>query len=241
MKQLVRTVVTILTVFGAFSHCAATDTVDSTNVKNSRDWSLQFKITDNFSLHPFDRSFISLQKKVGNRAAIRFGIGLSIIDNDRQANEEADSPQSSEMQKILDISDNVNGYDLSFTAKYLYQLSQNDRTTAYLGIGPNIAYSKTDNSRDNFSTPGVEYLDKANNERWEYAAELLFGAEWRFYKNLNLLAEYSLSAGYYTKIHTSESSRITNETDVRRKTGRNSCDGFQVRSNDVKFGLSVYF
>jgi hypothetical protein len=66
----------------------------------------------------------------------------------------------------------------------------------------------------------------------------LLGVEWFASENISFLAEYACYAGYRYASSESESDRRYPDRETKSESTQNM---FRFSSNEVKFGLSVYF
>jgi opacity protein-like surface antigen len=81
---------------------------------------------------------------------------------------------------------------------------------------------------------------EAIRKSWQIGLSSVLGVEWRFAKNLALLAEYELWIVYSRRDEEQRDDFVPSDPELTRVFQRES-DGFNVSLRTVKFGLSAYF
>jgi hypothetical protein len=186
-------------------------------------WSLQFKITDNFSLSTFTGSLVSLKRHFSPRSALRVGIGLSALQTDSEG--EFSDPDT----VFTDVGES------SFTGvqvdlQYVRYTNPESRGSLFWGIGPTFQYSKSDAMIDY----GGDTVD-SRRRRWSIGIIASLGVEWFPTKVIGIHAEYGLQGLYSSMTDDSERTNSTESSRHRDSTF------WTVSGQSVLLGLSVYF
>ena len=191
------------------------------NFKNSLvdgSWSMQFRVANNFTLSSFEGALISAKKHLSDKTALRFGVSANFKHYNDEYVAEYD-------QKRTD-----SRVSLGLKFQLIKYISPKSKLSFYYGLGPNIEYSR--------NKLEYEYNDTTHEDRYTYnrtlGIGLLFtwGLEWFFTENLSLMAEYGGGVEYSHGIKEDYHNDILGENDT---------DIFEFFSNNVNFGLSVYF
>jgi hypothetical protein len=211
------------------------------NSLNKGSWSLQFQISQNFTLSSFQGSNFSAKKHFSPRSAIRFGIGLSGYSRDQELTINRDNDNSLHHEDQLD--DKLIEVDLN--CYYLYYPHPQRRINMYFGGGPLIGFM---NFNDKLNTQEV-YQDTLNRDvstdedfqSISVGVVGLIGVEWFLNQQISIHAEYGSSISYVKEER--EETRITNAFENDKETRVTKSEGYRInwRSNSVKFGVSVYF
>ncbi|NQT23834.1 hypothetical protein HQ585_00605 [candidate division KSB1 bacterium] len=149
MKRFIQTYMLILLLI-TNTHLIANE--DSTKTNLLADYSIQFRISNNFTLNSFQGSIISLKKHFKQENAVRISIGFwgNYYDTDEDA-----WPYKSAPNK--EHEDNINViHDLDLNCLYLWYPKPNNKIKHYFGIGPKFGYRKT---------VANSYLDEYYNEK----------------------------------------------------------------------------
>src|SRR4030042_4236489 len=103
-------------------------------------WSLQFQISQNFTLSSFQGSNLSAKKHFSSRSAIRFGIGLSgySANEEQTINQENDNS----LHKEYKLDNKLIGVDLN--CYFLYYPHPQRRINMYFGGGPLFSFINHD-------------------------------------------------------------------------------------------------
>jgi len=119
-----------------------------------------------------------------------------------------------------------NWFDMSFTALYVYYTSPNAPINFYLGFGPKISYGRTKTVYDDDDATYDYYRN------WAIGVVGVWGVEWFVTKRISLICEYGAGLLYNSAIN------------EKQRSGGNSAiktHRFQLFSDSVDFGVSVYF
>jgi opacity protein-like surface antigen len=204
---------------------AQTSYLDSLDGK----FALQFQIGSDFRLFAFQGSTFSGKYHIGRKEVLRLGISLGFADGSGERDQTFFNNDSTTQS---DIESN----DLTIDVRIQYNrylVSTND-LGFYGGIGPFVRYTKFEESAD--KTPPVDYPIEQSGKDFSVGLSLLIGIEWMFIDNMSLSAEYGLLLYYntYDEVYT-----YTYAYDPVRIGS--SSDSFKINSDQVKFGISVYF
>jgi len=145
---------------------------DSTELRDER-WALNFGISSNFTLEPFQDLAISATQHSSKRSALRFGLDFSFASRDYDEDGRKSEQTATE-----------------FIAQYLFYPNPDASPALYLGIGPSFGYSRTTSE---YSVP-ESYTQE--NDLWTVGAAGAIGVEWLVARNLGITAEYGFSAEY---------------------------------------------
>jgi len=239
-KQLFHLVLLIVLILNS-QFLSAQNSQDS--IKNSLkkgSWSLQFRISSNFTLSTFDGSNLSAKKHLTSNSAIRFGIGLSGYTTDREGTTDLEnrsnifSEEQSDYESLL----------INLSCYYLYYPHPQRKINMYCGVGPLISFANFDDkiNRQDLSqdTSSIETFTEENYQYYGVGVLGLIGVEWFLNQQISIHAEYgsSLLYGREEKEETRVSSVETYEEKYTKKSEENR---ITFRSNSVQFGVSVYF
>lgn len=262
----------MITVFAAAAAQAQAEQTET--VRNSLtggSWSMQFRISEDFSLSSFEGSTISLKKHFTDKSALRLGVSVSHSDRNNNAvnhSQEEEYFQDDRRDTSWTVSEtepgNLDVSDFSQSAAgvsaiYVYYPAPTKKINAYLGLGPAIRYShrSSHNSRD-YPTAynridSSAYLNRSessdsDNSSWSYGADFVCGAEWFAASNISFIAEYSLGASFTktsdTRITTSQRTEYRGDRlyDKTSVQAREFNDNkWSIHDSRVRFGISVYF
>ena len=239
-KQLFHLVLLIVLILNS-QFLSAQNSQDS--IKNSLkkgSWSLQFRISSNFTLSTFDGSNLSAKKHLTSNSAIRFGIGLSGYTTDREGTTDLEnrsnifSEEQSDYESLL----------INLSCYYLYYPHPQRKINMYCGVGPLISFANFDDkiNRQDLSqdTSSIETFTEENYQYYGVGVLGLIGVEWFLNQQISIHAEYgsSLLYGREEKEETRVSSVETYKEKYAKKSEENR---ITFRSNSVQFGDSVYF
>jgi len=229
----------ILVTFFGIQSLFSQDSTKNSLKKGS--WSLQFQISNNFTLDEFQGSTISAKRHFSSNSALRFGIGLTSVSTD-------DEYTSSEIYNYSSFGEGKREYTyniIEFNFYYLYYPNPEKKLNFYFGGGPSIGYSDYDDVQNstevNQDTIFIETT--YNNEINSYSIGIhgLLGVEWFVNRSISIHAEYLSSFTYEQEERELTSLRTSTNHEDNKRTLKTDKSGFELRANGVKFGLSVYF
>lgn len=180
-------------------------------------WSMQFRISDNFTLSTFDGALLSVKKHLSNKTALRLGVSGTYTNSDE------DNTTTTEYEA------NSSRYYFGVKLQLIKYIHPESALSFYYGIGPNFGYVR-DKSE-------VLYEVEVSN-REDYTRSVNFGLfgswglEWFLKHNISVLAEYGGGFKYSTEHKESIHGLNSSERDSHR---------FEFFNSNVNFGVSVYF
>ncbi len=179
-------------------------------------WALQFQINQNFTLGAFEGSTLSVKKHSSATRAWRFGVSLEADFFDME-NEAGDHTEDNDQL-------------IALTGHYLFYPTRKGPVHLYAGPGLRGRYFH-DSTRDEQRGPGgdPEVLADVSSEEWSLGLIGTLGVEWFAAKSISLMAEYSTSISYTTRELSGDSRRPST-----------TLNSWSLRSDAVRFGLSVY-
>jgi hypothetical protein len=202
-------------------------------------WALQFQIGENFTLTNFEGLTISGKHHLSDKRALRVGVALYLSGSsgDTKRNYSSQYQDGVNILEDLDTSESLVEVD----GKYIHYSSLYNKANLYLGLGPYLRFSHISMEVvQNLPDSGFieDYRRWSRGHSWSTGVSCVLGVEWSISRSIGILAEYGLSVGYlWSRQRSSEFNR-----DPYRLDTRNSSSGsWNIRSNAVKFGLSVYF
>ena len=231
----------ILTSFG-FQVLFSQETKDSTsNSLEEGSWSLQFQISNNFTLSSFQGSNFSAKKHLSPNSALRFGIGLSIYSGNRE-----DEINEYSFQNITkELEDEIKSTFVNINCYYIYYPSPRKPLNVYFGGGPlfSLTHNEDNSKSDEVEQDTILYkLDrKTEAQGWGIGAAGLIGVEWFLTKQISIHSEYGSSILYLKEERTSTEIWESSLYDPNREERKTKTDQIRFRSDNVKFGISVYF
>ena len=202
---------------------AQTSYLDSLDGK----FALQFQISSNFQLKDFQGTTFSGKYHFGKRDALRLGVSLGFADGSGQRDETFFDTDSITQSDIED-----NNFMINLRMQYIRYFLSTKEVAFYGGIGPFINYYKSEQTEDRI--PPADYKIERSMKHFSVGFDLLAGIEWMFSSNMSLSAEYGLLFYYNTSdetyTYTSRPIKIDNKS-----------DSIKITSNQVNFGISIYF
>jgi Outer membrane protein beta-barrel domain len=221
---------------------AQADTESDTTKINSLEqgsWSVQFRISNNFTLSSFSGDNISIKYHISANNALRFGLSVNGYDRLLDSNQENGSARKDDGK--------TNDFSILLRPHYLYYPVTNKNVAIFFGGGPYIYYdynkSNTDRTYNIADTLFYTENDYRKTTRYYLGISIFAGVEIFILDNLSLHAEYG-SVLYYSNYKT-ERTNTRDYSDPDRQnivTIQNSKDdGYFLSSDNVLFGISIYF
>ena len=216
----------------------------SDSIRNSLEkgsWSLQFQISDNFTLTTFQGSNISAKKHISDKSTLRFGLGLTAIVADRHyESEEINSYNRSSEDGVEDTFTQIN-----INCYYLYYADPRKKINLYFGAGPIFGYSnydQTDMGNDvQQDTIFIETKNTRKTDGYSIGMHGLIGVEWFARKEISIHSEYGSSFSYRKDKSESILVRNSSQYGEEERSTKSEAGTYEFRSNGVVFGISVYF
>lgn len=208
------------------------------NSLNPGSWSLQFQITDEFGLKPFNGMIVSAKRHFSEHSALRLGLHFDVDwDDGTQAGrlEVEDS-----LADWYDSDSHSEHQGFAVDLSYLNYPSPGSHVNLFWGVGPLVAFYR---SESNSSEEEPNYGTTARRDysrSWDIGVLGLIGAEWFLAKHFSFHSEYRASIAYGQAF--AESARVRSYPgDVTYHTvERRESDGWGFDGNAL-LGLSVYF
>jgi hypothetical protein len=202
---------------------AQTSYLDSLDGK----FALQFQISNNFQLSDFQGTTFSGKYHFGKRDALRLGVSLGFADGSGQRDEtffDTDSTLQGDIEE--------NSLMINIRMQYIRYFVSTSEVGFYCGIGPFVNYQNMEQTE--IQNPPLNYKLERSLKQFSVGLDLIAGVEWMFSDIFSLSAEYGLLLYYFTydDIYTYNYRPV--------KMSRSS-DSFRIVSNQVNFGISVYF
>jgi hypothetical protein len=207
---------TILLVSVASASALATDSEAAKEALKKGSWSLQFGVSQNFTLTQFQGATISVKRHYSPNSALRAGITTNLSHNVQK-----DLRTKSEVD--------VNEFGINVSMEYLHYFTPGRRVTAFVGSGPYFGLNLRTQEVPPTGNDGYHLTYK----EWSLGANLLFGAEWFVTHGIALFAEYDISLGYASKVNKTADP-------LHGLTGQTESYGYSLTSRGVRMGLSVY-
>lgn len=208
-------------------------------------WSLQFRISNNFTLSSFEGALISAKRHLSNNSAIRFGLSLSGSTGDISTDNIAsridsltnDTSNNSSDGELSDIS-------VGATTQIMFYTTSDKKIDFYFGVGPDLSYTR---SKRDYDLQYIQQDDPIRNGKdtdysrtWTFGLLGSWGVEYFVTQKLSLMAEYGAGLGYYSRYRESKRTQFIDErTQTTLRTEEEN--RFRFYSSNVNFGLSVYF
>ena len=195
-----------------------------------KNWALQFQIDRDFTLSAFQGTILSAKYQVSVQNAFRLGVSGDLAKSSEKDNEEGPSyyREGSEEESSM--------YDIGLTFQYLRYPNPTNRILVFYGIGPFWRYT-TDSYSFAYTEEDDESEDKRESTRktWRLGVAGVMGVEWFVTRDISLLGEYGIQAGYYSRKSSWEEEDYFEGTDEIKRSR------VFLEPSSVKFGLSVYF
>lgn len=196
--------------------------------------SFQLRVVDFMKFSDFQGGSISLKYHLGNKNALRVGIGVTNNKNNYSLtylDTEADTIRK-------DMEDNRSYYNYEIYTQYIIYPHPESDIKFYFGAGPYISWKKSKSEMERWDDTERKNKLYESNEMKTIAIGLDFvaGVEWFFMKSMSLLADYNFSAEYYEL--TRKSTTYPPWDTVKREE---KASYYFLRTGTAKIGLSIYF
>ncbi|HDQ46284.1 MAG TPA: hypothetical protein ENN17_12440 [bacterium] len=211
---------------------AAQTSNDMPFTKDSR--AVQFQIGGDFTLGSFQGAAFSYKHHRQPSAAYRAGIYIYLNDTNTEMNQWTPG-----IRKTTDDQVFLNA-ELNVQAVWY---AENTRGVLfYYGTGPFLGFGRY-REKNKVIAPLIacpQSESTADRERtsWSLGLTGLAGVEWFVSKSISLHAEYGISLGYSSM---KEETETANPGTGSRSNSDVTSTSWQLRSQGVRFGLSVYF
>ncbi len=189
-------------------------------------WSLQFGIERDFQLGEFDGMQISIRKHCSAQKAWRLGASFNCLI----ANGDIERHSYDEVNMDILESD-FRGFEAVLSLIHEWHPLRSKSIRAIIGCGPELGLETSNYEIDQ---PGR--LRAEDIQAYHAGLRGVFGAEWFVAKQISLIGEYALSI-----VYSHESTVNTNEYTTRSTELVTKKNSFELATNSVNFGVSVYF
>jgi hypothetical protein len=199
----------------------STDAAIHPNSLRAGAWALQFDVNGQLLSIDSFAGGVSLKRHFSPKAALRFGVGVSLRDREMERDDvSGDRELSDELQSVR------------IETVYQRYVNPGAVVNANWGIGPFANYDRMNASSATDSTDS-----STKRTAWNMGVMAILGAEWFFVRQFSLHAEFLASAFYSTE--TAESAGHSGGFAYENKS---ESDGWSVQTeNYVRLGLSAYF
>ncbi|MBU0473195.1 MAG: outer membrane beta-barrel protein [Bacteroidetes bacterium] len=217
--------ISILLFTFTFSSFAQTDT---TKIDLAGKFALQFQISENFTLSSFQGGTFSGKYHLSNNSALRLGFSLYHNNDERMADDNYPSPDTTFNNRL-----NNNSTRVEVLLQYLQYANISNSISMFYGGG--INYSSSLNNNKEYQKELSRFLEQSY---YQVGINLLIGVEWFVRSNIGISAEYESGFSYskneifYKKI---------SETSDDKDGEKEERTMYRFSPNSVKFGLSIYF
>lgn len=202
------------------------------------EWALQFQITDDFGLKPFNGMSLSVKRHISSKSAFRLGVNadLRYTDSDEEGFRAIDDTLS--YDRLETVSDN--SLSLQFDLLYLNYPNAGANINWYWGIGPLVRLSRA-NREMTYSVTDQSATQKTYNKyetnSWQIGVLGALGVEWFATEGISFHAEYRAYGAYESASR--ESSVETQDGVIRKDTSDD--DSWVFNGGQTIFGVSLYF
>jgi hypothetical protein len=246
MLQIKKRALSFLIIFPIvyFISFAQNQSTDTTSLKEGA-WALQFGISSNFTLTSFQGSTFSVKYQLSEKNAIRGGISVSGSTS---------TGNSTTSGMVADTSigtfpgrNSSSAQSVSLISQYLWYMNPSGPVHIYIGLGPTVSYSYSQNSPENISTGSNGYFSRAVNSssstQWATGLIGSIGVEWFPCYWLSLRGEYGESIQYQWRSVSSMTDYSSTDPSYVPTHYESSTKykNWVLNSNSISFGLSVYW
>ncbi|MCG8604204.1 hypothetical protein MJD09_04280 [bacterium] len=234
MRTLIRCIILLALVISTKLNSAAfAQSKEPNHSLEPSTWSLQFQISNDFTLRSFQGGILSAKYHFSKQRALRFGLAISGSFQDREQTNQQFIDDNLGLEREADTQTDLQSIDL--ITQYMFY-STPKRLNFYGGIGPIVGFSRNNGDIKERLDNGVMSTTKTEIKRWAIGVNTVIGGEWFAAKNISLLAEYTLQAIYDwrsdTQTRTIDNIRDITQTDLKRLI---------LDAQRVRFGVSIYF
>ncbi|MGE5621095.1 MAG: hypothetical protein ACM3U0_00845 [archaeon] len=200
---------------------------------------LQFQIGSNFSLSSFQGSVISYKHHFSRDKALRIGLSVYVDGTKSDGSSEMFTVDRDSLVTGSQNAAKRKENSIQLNTQFIWYLNPGEKLLIYGGAGPFLTYGYGKVNTENKSNdPFIK--DKSLNEQksstWSPGVKGEIGVEWFAAQNISLLAEYGLMASYsWTE------TEITSTYPLYVQKSNNKLEGWNVRNDTVKFGVTLYF
>ena len=197
-------------------------------------WALQFQITDDFGLKPFNGMSLSAKRHISSKSAFRLGVNVDMryTDSDEEGFIAYDDTLS--YDRLETVSDN--SLSLQFDLLYLNYPNAGADLNWYWGVGPLVRLSRANREQTRQSYTQERYTKYETNS-WRIGILGAIGVEWFAVEGISLHAEYRAYGAYESA---SRENRLeTEDSHILEDTSDD--DSWIFDGGQTIFGVSLYF
>lgn len=200
-------------------------------------WSIQFQISDEFGLDPFNGMAISLKRHFSEKTALRIGMDLNIESENL---EDERLRTYDDTLTYTDARTEENDHQsIEINSLFIYYPSPEKSINLFLGAGPLFRLSRKTGETDIIETPGFE---RTRISSWSRTIALgvlgVGGVEWFARERISFHAEYRASLKYrmidYDRTDTYYDSGVKRKNEGERNE-------WNFGGVIVTLGVSLYF
>ena len=198
------------------------------------EWALQFQITDDFGIKPFNGMSLSAKRHISTKSAFRLGVNIDMryTDSDEEGFRAYNDTLS--YDRLETVSDNSLG--LQFDLLYLHYPNAGADLNWYWGVGPLVRLSHA-NREETRQSDTQEMYTKYETNSWRIGILGAIGVEWFAVEGISLHAEYRAYGAYES---TSRDNRAEfDDSSVLEDTSED--DSWIFDGGQTIFGVSLYF
>lgn len=205
-------------------------------------WAVQFQLTQNFTLAPFQGALLSLKRHWSPATAIRMGLDgtLSVVEQqDETRRSTADTTVSHGKRQVDD-----RRHQMGVIVQYVQYRSPRASVSLFWGTGPLMRWGRTSVETTDGDTVGTASSTRratSTNRTWSAGVSGVLGTEWWVTPRLSVLAEYGIAVEYEsgrTKSTAQQQLGASPASTVEAEGARRS---FRITPLMVKAGVSVSF
>ena len=201
-------------------------------------WAIQFQITEEIGLKPFNGMMISLKRHFSEGSALRVGVNLNLTYDDTDFSK-WDAP-SDTLHYSSDSTGKQDGQSLELDLMYMGYPNTRAPVNFFWGTGPLVEYSRAHRESKNVATSQTDTFvqwGETDVYSWEAGLVAAAGVEWFATQGISFHAEYRARATYGA----SEAEQSSGEDSGPRRSGTAETNSWRFSAVDVVLGLSVYF
>ena len=214
------------------------DNDDRSHSLKPGEWALQFQITDDFGLKPFNGMSMSVKRHISSKSAFRLGVNADLRYTDSDEEEFRALDDTISYDKLETISDN--SLSLQFDLLYLNYPNAGADLNWYWGVGPLVRISRA-NREMTYSITSQSETQKTSNtietDSWRIGVLGVLGVEWFATEGISFHAEYRAYGAYESAGR--ETCVETQDGVIRTDTSED--DSWIFDGGQTIFGVSLYF
>ena len=202
-------------------------------------WALQFQITDELGLKPFNGMIASAKRHFSSHSAFRLGLQFDADCRSETGTERREYADTLRDGRSLDT--DIDYQMVTMDLSYLNYLSPGSYINFFWGIGPLVKFSRSERNDTQVYYNGDPVTESVRDysRSWSLGALGLVGVEWFLSEHFSFHSEYRASMAYGESYK--EREQIYQYPEKRRYVTTINGDGWNFDSVYAILGLSVYF